>query len=81
MNRATDLGGDFGNGELRLENEVNGLLFDFGGKIGTRHRDGKGRRCADRTDAANYPAKRNSRNNASAGTLTAQLYQNGHNMQ
>ena len=38
------MGGDFGNGELRLENEVNGLLFDFGGKIRARHGDGKGRR-------------------------------------
>ena len=28
----TDLLGDGGNGEFGLENEVNGLLFDFGGK-------------------------------------------------
>ena len=41
---ATGLLGGSGNGELGVENEVNGLQFDFGGKVGARHGDGKGRR-------------------------------------
>ena len=67
---ATGLLGGSDNGELGVENEIDGLLFDFGGKIRAGHGDGRGKRIADRTDAENYPAKRISRNNASAGTLT-----------
>jgi len=37
---ATDLLGGGGNGKLGLKNQVNGLLFDFGGKIGAGHGDG-----------------------------------------
>ena len=70
VDRTTGLLGGSGNGELGVENEVNGLLFDFGGKVGAGHGDGKGRWCVDRTDAANYYDKTKSRNNAASGTLT-----------
>ena len=34
---ATDLLGGRGNGETRMENEVNGFAFDFGGKVSAGH--------------------------------------------
>ena len=34
---ATGLLGGGGNGELGVENEIDGLLFDFGGKVGAGH--------------------------------------------
>jgi hypothetical protein len=37
VDRATDLLGSGGNGEARMENEVDGLPFDFGGKVEARH--------------------------------------------